>query len=69
VAVKDLGGGSQEFHIPLAELRGKDKPLTLRSDSKAALAFIVRGRVEARAGRREGPGGDQRRRAARTSTA
>lgn len=40
---KDIGGGSQEFHIPVAELRGKDTPLVLRSDSKAALAFIVRG--------------------------
>ncbi len=40
----DLGVGSQEFHIPLADLRGADKTLTLRSDSKAALAFIVRGR-------------------------
>lgn len=40
----DLGAGSQEFHIPLADLRGADKNLTLHSDSKAALAFIVRGR-------------------------
>lgn len=40
----DLGAGSQEFHIPLADLRGADKHLVMRSDSKAALAFIVRGR-------------------------
>lgn len=40
----DLGAGSKEFHIPLADLRGADETLTLRSDSKAALAFIVRGR-------------------------
>ena len=43
VAFKDIGGGSQEFHIPVAELRGKDTPLRMASDSKAALAFIVRG--------------------------
>lgn len=43
VAFKDIGGGSQEFHVPVAELRGKDTPLRLHSDSKAALAFIVRG--------------------------
>ncbi|MBK9753129.1 MAG: hypothetical protein IPO88_06415 [Nannocystis sp.] len=43
VAFKDIGGGSQEFHIPVSELRGKDTPLRLASDSKAALAFIVRG--------------------------
>jgi uncharacterized protein YfaS (alpha-2-macroglobulin family) len=41
-AAKDLGGGSKEFQIPLTQLRGEDKLLTLRSDSKAALAFIVR---------------------------
>ena len=40
----ELGSGSQEFHIPLADLRGGDHKLALRSDSKAALAFIVRGR-------------------------
>jgi hypothetical protein len=54
VAFKDLGGGSQEFHIPLAELRGADKTLRLRSDSKAALAFIVRGRWKRELSRREG---------------
>ena len=43
VAFKDIGGGSQEFHVPISELRGKDTPLRLQSDSKAALAFIVRG--------------------------
>ena len=42
-SVKELGGGSQEFHIPVAGLRGKTPTLMLRSDSKAALAFIVRG--------------------------
>jgi hypothetical protein len=42
-AAKDLGGGSQEFHIPITQLRGADKNLTLSSDSKSALAFIVRG--------------------------
>lgn len=41
-AVKELGGGSKEFQIPLAQLRGASKTLALRSDSKAALAFIVR---------------------------
>lgn len=40
----DLGAGSKEFHVPIADLRGGDKTLALRSDSKAALAFIVRGR-------------------------
>ncbi len=43
VATKELGGGSKEFQIPLAQLRGANKTLALRSDSKAALAFIVRG--------------------------
>ncbi len=42
-AAKDLGGGSQEFQIPLTQLRGVDKNLMLHSDSKSALAFIVRG--------------------------
>ena len=41
-SLKELGGGSQEFHLPVAELRGKTPTLALRSDSKAALAFIVR---------------------------
>ena len=40
---KDIGGGSQEFHIPVADLRGSPRALVLGSDSKAALAFIVRG--------------------------
>jgi hypothetical protein len=40
----DLGAGSKEFRVPLAELRGQDASLVLRSDSKAALAFIVRGK-------------------------
>jgi len=39
----DLGAGSKEFRVPLADLRGAEKTLQLRSDSKAALAFIVRG--------------------------
>ncbi len=42
-AAKDLGGGSQEFQIPITQLRGENKTLALRSDSKSALAFIVRG--------------------------
>ncbi len=40
---KAIGGGGQEFHVPVSELRGKPQGLVLASDSKAALAFIVRG--------------------------
>ncbi|HEY8379888.1 MAG TPA: MG2 domain-containing protein, partial [Nannocystis sp.] len=39
--VAELGGGGQEFRIPIADLRGKKARLELRSDSTAAIAFMV----------------------------
>ena len=39
---KAIGGGGHEFRVPVADLRGKPQGLVLASDSKAALAFIVR---------------------------
>lgn len=39
----ELGAGSKEYRIPVADLRGKQATLTLRSDSKAAIAFMVQG--------------------------
>jgi len=40
---QELGSGSREFKIPVADLRGKKAQLTLTSDSKAAIAFMVEG--------------------------
>lgn len=40
---EELPGGSAEYRIPLADLRGKKARLELRSDSKAAIAFMVQG--------------------------
>ncbi|HGG56309.1 MAG TPA: hypothetical protein ENK31_00760, partial [Nannocystis exedens] len=40
-AAKDLGGGSSEFRIKIADLRGRDAELMLRSESRAAIAFMV----------------------------
>lgn len=39
----ELGSGSQEYRIPVADLRGKKARLTLTSDSKSAIAFMVEG--------------------------
>jgi uncharacterized protein YfaS (alpha-2-macroglobulin family) len=39
----EIGGGSAEYRISLADLRGKKARLELRSDSKAAVAFMVQG--------------------------
>lgn len=38
---EDLGGGSSEFRIPVADLRGRDARLELTSESSAAVAFMV----------------------------
>lgn len=38
---KELGHGSFEYTIPLERLRGKDELLKLRSESKAAIAFMI----------------------------
>ncbi len=38
---KELGHGSFEFTIPLERLRGKEETLKLRSEAKAAIAFMV----------------------------
>ncbi len=40
-AAKELGGGSSEFRIKTADLRGHDAELVLRSESRAAIAFMV----------------------------
>jgi uncharacterized protein YfaS (alpha-2-macroglobulin family) len=39
----ELGAGALEFRIPVADLRGKTPILQLRSDSAAAIAFMVEG--------------------------
>ncbi|MCB9704356.1 MAG: hypothetical protein H6711_20885 [Myxococcales bacterium] len=40
-SVVDLGAGSFEYRIPLADLRGREAKLELSSTSKAAIAFMV----------------------------
>jgi hypothetical protein len=39
----EIGAGALEFRIPVADLRGKKAALQLRSDSTAAIAFMVEG--------------------------
>lgn len=39
----ELGAGSKEYRIPVEGLKGKKARLELRSDSKAAIAFMVQG--------------------------